>query len=160
RPSAACSPDCTGRLVLPIARSHRMVIEPPRSTRGHRNVTVVDKTTSIRLRSTIMKHTSTVRRYLSIFMAALFMFTSSVSLHAQAGQAALASPHEVSAEQQLSGARDRRKAVLADRAVQDKLASMGVSPEQVEPRINRLPADELAYVCARLDEAPGGAGIR
>ena len=30
-----------------------------------------------------MNQTSTVRRYLSIFMAALFMFTSMVSLHAK-----------------------------------------------------------------------------
>src|SRR5690606_29782534 len=142
RPSAACSPDCSGRLVLPIARSHRMVIEPPRSTCGHRNVTVADKTTSIRLRSTIMKHTSTVRRYLSIFMAALFMFTSMVSLHAQATQAAMTSTHEVIAEQQLSVDRDELKAMLDDQAVQDKLASMGVSPEQVEQRINSLTADE------------------
>lgn len=106
-----------------------------------------------------MKHTSTVRRYLSIFMAALFMFTSMVSLHAQATQAAMTSTHEVIAEQQLSVDRDQLKAMLDDQAVQDKLASMGVSPEQVEQRINSLTADELAYFNAQLDEAPAGAGI-
>lgn len=106
-----------------------------------------------------MKHTSTVRRYLSIFMAALFMFTSMVSLHAQASQAAMTSTHEVIAEQQLSVDRDQLKAMLDDQAVQEKLASMGVSPEQVEQRINSLTADELAYFNAKLDEAPAGAGI-
>lgn len=106
-----------------------------------------------------MKHTSAVRRYLPIFMAALFMFTSMVSLHAQATQAAMTSTHEVIAEQQLSVDRDQLKAMLDDQAVQDKLASMGVSPEQVEQRINSLTADELAYFNAQLDEAPAGAGI-
>lgn len=106
-----------------------------------------------------MKHTSAVRRYLSIFMAALFMFTSMVSLHAQATQAAMTSTHEVIAEQQLSVDRDQLKAMLDDQGVQDKLASMGVSPEQVEQRINSLTADELAYFNAQLDEAPAGAGI-
>ena len=106
-----------------------------------------------------MKQRSTVRRYLSIFMAALFMFTSMVSLHAQATQAAMTSTHEVIAEQQLSVDRDQLKAMLDDQAVQDKLASMGVSPEQVEQRINSLTADELAYFNAQLDEAPAGAGI-
>ena len=106
-----------------------------------------------------MHHTATVRRYLSIFLAALFMFTSMVSLHAQASQAAMTSTHEVIAEQQLSVDRDQLKAMLDDQAVQDKLASMGVSPEQVEQRINSLTADELAYFNAQLDEAPAGAGI-
>lgn len=106
-----------------------------------------------------MNHTSAVRRYLSICMAALFMFTSMVSLHVQASQAAMTSTHEVIAEQQLSVDRDQLKAMLDDQAVQDKLASMGVSPEQVEQRINSLTADELAYFNAQLDEAPAGAGI-
>src|SRR5690606_14289889 len=126
---------------------------------GHRDVTVVDTTTSIRLRSTTMNHTSAVRRYLSVFMAALFMFTCLGSRPAQASQAAMTSRHEVIAEQQLSVDRDQLKAMLDDQAVQDKLASMGVSPEQVEQRINSLTADELAYFNAQLDEAPAGAGI-
>src|SRR5690606_38317917 len=87
-------------------------LEPPPSMCGHRDVTVVDTTTSIRLRSTTMNHTSAVRRYLSVFMAALFMFTSMVSLHAQASQATMTSTHEVIAEQQLSVDRDQLKAML------------------------------------------------
>ena len=42
-------------------------------------------------------------------------------------------------------------------SVQEKIASMGVSPDQVEQRINSLTADELAYFNAQLDEAPAGA---
>jgi len=106
-----------------------------------------------------MNHTSTARRYLSILMAALFMLTSMASLHAQATQAAMVGTHEVIAEEQLSVDRDQLKAMLDDEAVQDKLASMGVAPEQVEQRINSLTAEELAYFNSQLDEAPAGAGV-
>ncbi len=106
-----------------------------------------------------MNQTSTVRRYLSIFMAALFMFTSMVSLHVQASQAAMTATHEVIAQEQLSVDRDQLKAMLDDEAVQEKLASMGVSPEQVEQRINSLTGEDLAHFNAQLDEAPAGAGV-
>ena len=106
-----------------------------------------------------MNPTSTVRRYLSVFMAALFMFTSMVSLHVQASQAAMTATHEVIAQEQLSVDREQLKAMLDDAAVQDKLASMGVSPEQVEQRINSLTGEELAHFNAQLDEAPAGAGV-
>lgn len=106
-----------------------------------------------------MNHTPTVRRYLSIFMAALFMLTSMVSLHAQASQAAMTATHEVIAQEQLNVDRDQLKAMLDDDAVQEKLASMGVSPEQVEQRINSLTSAELAHFNAQLDEAPAAAGV-
>ena len=106
-----------------------------------------------------MNQTSTVRRYLSIFLAALFMFTSMVSLHAQASQAAMIGTHEVIAQEQLQVDRDQLKTMLDDEAVQEKLASMGVSPEQVEQRINSLTGEELAHFNAQLDEAPAGAGV-
>ncbi|WP_256582245.1 PA2779 family protein [Pseudomonas sp. MYb185] len=92
-------------------------------------------------------------------MATLFMLTSMVSIHAQATQAAMVGTHEVIAAEQLTVDRDQLKAMLDDEAVQDKLASMGVAPEQVEQRINSLTADELAYFNSQLDEAPAGAGV-
>lgn len=103
-----------------------------------------------------MKQTSSTRRYLAIIMATLFMLTSMVSIHAQAS---MVGTHEVIASEQLSVDRDQLKSMLDDEAVQDKLASMGVSPEQVEQRINSLTADELAHFNAQLDEAPAGAGV-
>ena len=106
-----------------------------------------------------MKHTSTARRYLAMFMAVLFTLTSMVSLHVQASQAAMTATHEVIAQEQLSVDRDQLKAMLDDEAVQEKLASMGVSPEQVEQRINSLTAEELAHFNAQLDEAPAAAGV-
>lgn len=103
-----------------------------------------------------MKQTSATRRYLAIMMATLFMLTSMVSIHAQAS---MVGTHEVIASEQLGVDRDQLKSMLDDEAVQDKLASMGVSPEQVEQRINSLTADELAHFNAQLDEAPAGAGV-
>lgn len=52
--------------------------------------------------------------------------------------------HELIAEEKLNLDRDALKGMLADQDVQDKLAGMGVSPDQVEKRINSLTASELA----------------
>lgn len=103
-----------------------------------------------------MTFMQSTKRYLSILMAALFMLTSLTSLHVQAS---MVGTHELIADQQLSVDRDALKAMLADQAVQEKMASMGVSPDQVAQRINSLTASELAYFNAQLDEAPAGAGV-
>ena len=102
---------------------------------------------------TFMKST---KRYLSIMLTALFMLTSVSSVYAQGS---MIGTHEVIAQEQLSVDRDALISMLDDQAVQEKLASMGVSPDQVEQRINSLTADELAYFNAQLDEAPAGAGV-
>ena len=96
------------------------------------------------------------KRYLSIVFAALFMLTSLVSLQAQA---AMVGTGEAIAQQQLTVDRAELKSMLNDQAVQDKLASMGVSPDQVDQRIDSLTADELAYFNTQLDDAPAGAGV-
>ncbi len=103
-----------------------------------------------------MKHASATRRYVSILMSALFLLSSMTSVYAQAS---MIGTHEVIATEQLNVDRDQLKSMLDDQTVQDKLASMGVSPDQVEQRINSLTADELAYFNAQLDEAPAGAGV-
>tara|TARA_Y100000815_G_scaffold109254_1_gene97874 strand:+ start:864 stop:1265 length:402 start_codon:yes stop_codon:yes gene_type:complete len=96
------------------------------------------------------------KRYLSILLTALFMLTSMASLQAQA---AMVGTGEAVAQQQLSVDRAELKAMLDDQAVQDKLASLGVSQDQVEKRIDSLTADELAQFNSQLDDAPAGAGI-
>ena len=96
------------------------------------------------------------KRYFSIVFAALFMLTSLVSIQAQA---AMVGTNEVIAQQQLNVDRAELKGMLDDQSVQDKLASMGVSPDQVDQRIDSLTADELAYFNTQLDEAPAGAGV-
>ncbi len=96
------------------------------------------------------------KRYFSIVFAALFMLTSLVSIQAQA---AMVGTDEVIAQQQLNVDRAELKGMLDDQSVQDKLASMGVSADQVDQRIDSLTADELAYFNTQLDEAPAGAGV-
>lgn len=103
-----------------------------------------------------MTFMKTTKRYLSIMLTALFLLTTVTSVHAQAS---MIGTHDVISQEQVSVDREALKDMLADQAVQEKMASMGVSPEQVEQRINSLTADELAYFNAQLDEAPAGAGI-
>ncbi|WP_341706398.1 PA2779 family protein [Halopseudomonas sp.] len=98
----------------------------------------------------------TTKRYLSILLTALFMLTSMASIQAQA---AMIGTSEAVAQQQLSVDRAELKSMLDDKAVQDKLASMGVTQDQVEKRIDSLTADELAQFNSQLDEAPAGAGV-
>ncbi|PCC98748.1 hypothetical protein EAO82_10640 [Halopseudomonas pelagia] len=96
------------------------------------------------------------KRYMSIMLTALFLLTTVTSVHAQAS---MIGTQEVITNEQVSVDREALKSMLSDEAVQEKMASMGVSPDQVEQRINSLTADELAYFNAQLDEAPAGAGI-
>lgn len=96
------------------------------------------------------------KRYLSIMLTALFLLTTVTSVHAQAS---MIGTQEVISQEQVSVDREALKSMLSDQAVQEKMASMGVSSDQVEQRINSLTADELAYFNAQLDEAPAGAGI-
>lgn len=98
----------------------------------------------------------TTKRYLSILLTALFMLTSMASIQAQA---AMIGTGEAVAQQQLSVDRAELKSMLDDKAVQDKLASMGVTQDQVEKRIDSLTADELAQFNSQLDQAPAGAGV-
>ncbi|WP_373186401.1 PA2779 family protein [Halopseudomonas sp.] len=102
-----------------------------------------------------MTFTASTRRFLSIMLTALFLLTTVTSVHAQAS---MIGTHDVINQEQASVDREALKGMLSDEAVQQKIASMGVSPEQVEQRINSLTADELAYFNAQLDEAPAGAG--
>ncbi|POB03243.1 PA2779 family protein [Halopseudomonas oceani] len=98
----------------------------------------------------------TTKRYLSIMLTALFLLTSMASIQAQA---AMIGTGEAVAQQQLSVDRAELKSMLDDKAVQDKLASMGVTQDQVEKRIDSLTADELAQFNSQLDQAPAGAGV-
>ena len=96
------------------------------------------------------------KRYLSILLTALFMLTSFASLQAQA---AMVGTGEAVAQQQLSVDRAELKAMLDDQEVQAKLASLGVSQDQVEQRIDSLTADKLADFNSQLDDAPAAAGV-
>lgn len=101
-----------------------------------------------------MNFTASVRRFLSIMLTSLFLLTTVTSVHAQAS---MIGTQEVINQQQANVDREALQNMLSDEAVQEKIISMGVSPDQVEQRINSLTADELAYFNTQLDEAPAGA---
>lgn len=103
-----------------------------------------------------MTFMQSTKRYLSILLTALFMLTSMASLQAQA---AMVGTGEAVAQQQLSVDRAELKAMLDDQEVQAKLASLGVSQDQVEQRIDSLTADELVDFNSQLDDAPAAAGV-
>ncbi len=105
-----------------------------------------------------MTFMQSTRRYISIVLTSVFMLTSLASIHAQAASTMIGT-HEVLAEQQIQVDREALKAMLADQAVQEKMADMGVSPEQVEKRIDSLTAQELAQFNAQLEQGPAGAGV-
>ena len=106
-----------------------------------------------------------IRRQVCILMTGLFLLASVTSVHARASVeapadgGAMMGTHELIEQAQLGVERADLKAMLADDAVKAKMASLGVSPEQVEQRIDSLTAEELAYFNAQLDEAPAGAGV-
>lgn len=103
-----------------------------------------------------MTFIKSAKPFLSIVLSAIFMLTTLASVQAQASMIGTGT---VIAEQQLSVDRDSLKQMLADQQVQDKLASMGVSPEQVEQRINSLTPAELADFNTQLSQSPAGAGV-
>jgi transposase len=80
-----------------------------------------------------MTFTATTRRFLSIMLTALFLLTTVTSVHAQAS---MIGTSDVINQEQASVDRDALKSMLSDQAVQEKIASMGVSADQVEQRIN------------------------
>jgi hypothetical protein len=93
---------------------------------------------------------------LSIVLSSVLLLTTLTSVNVRA---AMIGTGEVIAQQQLAVDRDALKHMLTDQQVQNKLATMGVSPEQVEQRINSLTPAELANFNTQLSQAPSGAGV-
>lgn len=103
-----------------------------------------------------MSFIKSAKPYLALLLSSIFMLTTVSSAYAGA---AMIGTSEVIADQQVSVDRASLKGMLTDQAVQQKLASMGVSPERVEQRINSLTPAELADFNTQLKEAPTGAGV-
>ncbi|WP_407920108.1 PA2779 family protein [Halopseudomonas salegens] len=93
---------------------------------------------------------------MAVILSVVFLLGSISAAYAQPG---MIGTHEVVAEQQMNVDREALIAMLDEGAVKDKLASMGVSSEQVEQRINSLTTAELAEFNQQLDNAPAGAGV-
>ena len=95
------------------------------------------------------------RRLASVLVASQLLVVAQVPL----AQAAMVGTGEVLQAQQQQVDRQQLLAMLDDRGVRDKLASLGVEREQVEQRIQSLTNAELAQFNQQLSEAPAGGII-
>lgn len=103
-----------------------------------------------------MTFMNSAKPILSIFLSSVFVFTTLTSVNVSA---AMIGTGEVIAQQQLSVDQAALRSMLTDQAVQKELVALGVSPEQVEQRINSLTPAELASFNTQLNQSPAGAGV-
>ncbi|BAN50437.1 PA2779 family protein [Metapseudomonas resinovorans] len=99
------------------------------------------------------------RRLASLLIASQFVFLAQMPM-AQA--AMIGTPQAVEAPQaaqQQPVDREQLRAMLDDRAVQQKLESLGVPREQVEARIASLTPAELQQFNQRLEQEPAGGWV-
>lgn len=95
-------------------------------------------------------------RYVSVFMALMMALGSVWSTTASAG---MVGTGEVLGQQQVQLDRQQLINMLDRQDVQDKLADLGVSQDQVKERIQNLTPAELADFEQQLAEAPAGEGV-
>jgi len=95
-------------------------------------------------------------RYVSFFMAMMMALGSVWSVTATAG---MVGTGEMISEQQVQLDRQQLVDMLEKQEVQDKLADLGVSQDQVKERIQNLTPAELADFERQLAEAPAGQDV-
>lgn len=98
------------------------------------------------------------RRLASVLIASQFFLVAQVPM-AQA--AMIGTPQAITEQQPQRQPVDQAqlRAMLDDRAVQQKLESLGVPREQVEARIASLTPAELQQFNQRLDQEPAGGWV-
>ncbi|MGF2736220.1 PA2779 family protein [Marinobacter sp. DUT-1] len=102
---------------------------------------------------------SEIRNYLkqvSLVMAVLMAMATTFSTTAQAG---MVGTGEIIQQQQVELDRQQLLNMLERQEVQEKLAEMGVSKDQVADRIQNLTPAELADFEQQLAEAPAGQDV-
>lgn len=95
-------------------------------------------------------------RYVSFFMAMMMALGSVWSATATAG---MVGTGEMIGQQQVQLDRQQLLNMLERQDVQDKLADLGVSQDQVKERIQNLTPTELADFEQQLAEAPAGQDV-
>lgn len=91
----------------------------------------------------------------AILLSAFLVWGGLVSSFATA--AVIDTPQMIS-EQQLQSDKADMKQALAKSEVKDRLLALGVSPADVEQRIDAMSAGELAMLQDKMDEMPAGSG--
>ena len=88
---------------------------------------------------------------LSVFMVVLGVQASVVS-------AAVVDTGTMVSEYAVEQDREALRNAMADDQVRDRLVELGVSPAEVDARIDALTPSELAMLQAEMDEMPAGSG--
>jgi hypothetical protein len=104
----------------------------------------------------IMLSKKTRKASVALSMSLLCLLATATTVNAQTN---MIGTSQVIAQEQLIVDRAALASLLTEQAAQEKLASMGVSVEQVEQRIASLTAEELASFNTQLSEAPAGADV-
>jgi hypothetical protein len=101
------------------------------------------------MRKTTQK--STVALIMSLFIAWAGLVSS-------AATAAVIDTEQMITQQQLASDKADMKQALAKGDVKERLLALGVSPEDVDSRIDSLTASELAMLQDKMDDMPAGSG--
>lgn len=99
-----------------------------------------------------------IKRLLSTFLAASFLFTSSI----QTVQAAMISTEQVAQSTASNEGNQHRALIVAALSrddVQAALVARGIDPADAHKRVAALTDEEASIVASQLDTAPAGSGI-
>lgn len=97
----------------------------------------------------------TMKSKTAILLSVLLVWGGLVS---SVASAAMVDTQYLISEQQLQSDKAEMKQALAKTAVKERLLALGVSPADVEQRIDAMSADELAMLQEKMDELPAGSG--
>lgn len=90
---------------------------------------------------------------------ALLLTASMLSLSLGTSQAAMVSNQQIIHAAEETSARQSLMQTLQREQVQQQLISLGVSPADVESRIQHMSYAEISQLNQRIDELPAGSGV-
>ena len=96
----------------------------------------------------------TTLRYLSLFLTA-----SVLSLSLGTSQAAMVSNQQIIYAAEQTDARQSLLQTLKREQVQQQLLNLGVSPADVEARVQHMSYAEITQLNQQIDELPAGSGV-
>lgn len=96
----------------------------------------------------------TIFRYISLFLTA-----SVLSLSLGTSQAAMVSNQQIIYAAEQTDARQSLLQTLKREQVQQQLLNLGVSPADVEARVQHMSYAEITQLNQQIDELPAGSGV-
>ncbi|OZG73205.1 hypothetical protein BTA51_12035 [Hahella sp. CCB-MM4] len=97
-----------------------------------------------------------LKRPVSVVLA---IFTLLLGLQSSVSRAAMISTESQLQSEQLQYDREQLLQLTQTDEAKDILLSMGVSPDDVEKRINHMTQEELAQFNQQMNDMPAGAGV-